>query len=79
MFEKKGDSGGGGSVLVHVRRLCGVESMVSIIAVKFDSASSAFRIYQSEELVDAFGGHNGWSTGNVSNLKEKAVELLEYV
>ncbi len=28
-------------------------------------------------MVDAFGGQDRWSTGNVSNMREEEVELLE--
>ncbi len=40
-----------------------------IVEVEFKSAPCAFWRYQHEEVVDVVGGRNGWSTGNLSNVR----------
>ncbi len=47
--------------------------------MEFESAACALRRKQREEVIDAVRGRSGWSTGNVSNVREEALETLENV
>ncbi len=50
-----------------------------IAAMEFDSASCALGRNQREEVIDAVGGRGGWSTRNLSNMRELTVKMLEDV
>ncbi len=47
--------------------------------MEFESAACALRRNQCEEVIDAGGGRSGWSTGNISNVREEAMETFENV
>ncbi len=47
--------------------------------MEFESAAYALRRNQREEVIDAVGGRSGWSTGNISNVRDEALEMFENV
>jgi hypothetical protein len=50
-----------------------------IVDMEFESAVCALRRNQREEVIDVIGGRNGWSTGDISNVREEALETFENV
>ncbi len=47
--------------------------------MEFESAACALRKNQHKEVIDAVGGRSGWSTGDVSNVREETLETFENV
>ena len=47
--------------------------------MEFESAACALRRNQREEVIDAVRGRSGWSRGDVSIVREEAVERFENV
>jgi hypothetical protein len=47
--------------------------------VEFEPAACVLRRNQHEEVIDAVRERSGWSTGDVSNVREEALETFENV